>query len=167
MPALLCALWIASGAAMADNTIELSLEGPPAGFGIGVVAGDPSGLAWALRGGGNTMLQGALGYSAVHGSLHANVDLIMELARLHSDEAPNLGFPLYVGIGGRLRIGDYGNKDNDNDDPGIGLRIPCGIQMVPATVPLDLYLEIVPVVRLFPETGAGIDAGLGIRLYPF
>ena len=165
MSATLALLWVASSAAQASNTVELSLEGPPAGFGFGVVAGDPSGLAWALRGGGATMVQGALGYSAVHGSLHVNVDLIMELARLHSDEAPNLSFPLYVGVGGRVRIGDYGRYDND--DPGIGVRIPCGIQLVPATVPLDLYLEIAPVVRLFPETGAGVDAGVGIRLYPF
>jgi len=47
----------------------------------------------------------------------------------------------------------------------VGVRVPVGISYLFDSVPVDLFLEVAPVVDLVPSTGLGWNSGIGIRYY--
>jgi hypothetical protein len=47
----------------------------------------------------------------------------------------------------------------------LGVRIPFGIAYQFSEVPVDVFLEIVPVLDLNPSTSGSINAALGVRYY--
>lgn len=134
----------------------------PQGFGVGVVLGEPTGLSLAWRPNEAWLIQGHVGWSLSNERLRLNVDYLINLAHLNAAGAPNLDFTPYVGIGGRARIGD---DDRHDHDTGIGVRVPVGMAMLPSNVPIDVFLELAPVVLLFPDTDFELDGGLGARFY--
>jgi hypothetical protein len=140
------------------------LEHAPGGLGLGLVAGNPSGISWALRSGGDSYFQGAVGWSLSDDRLETSLDYCRTLETLDVPEAPNLTFPIYVGLGGHLQIGDGEYRE---DEAGLGLRVPVGLAMVPRSFSADVFLELAPSMRLFPETDFTLDAGLGARIYFF
>ena len=64
--------------------------------------------------------------------------------------------PIYVGIGGRVVLAD---------NPSFGIRIPVGIDYLFADAPIDIFLELVPIMDLSPKTDFGIGGGIGIRYW--
>ena len=45
------------------------------------------------------------------------------------------------------------------------MRVPFGIAYLAATVPLEFFLEIVPVLDLVPDTDVDIEGAIGFRYY--
>ena len=144
--------------------VNPALHGPPDGFGVGVVLGDPSGLSLAFRPGDPWFIQAAAGWSLVRDSLHVSADYCMNVVILDTPDLPRMRFPVYVGVGGRLRLGENGGRWDD-DEPGLGVRVPVGMTLLPTDVPIDVFVEIVPVLQLFPETDGTLDGGIGARFY--
>jgi hypothetical protein len=64
--------------------------------------------------------------------------------------------PLYYGVGARFS----GPVEQ------LGIRGVLGIAWMPRTAPVDIFLEIAPVLYLAPMNGVGFDTGLGFRFYP-
>lgn len=179
IPLLLALLLLVGGsrpAAAAPGEIGVTrhptgLEGVPEGFGIGLQVGEPSGLALALRRDEVTNLQAAVAWSFSDARLHVNADYTRALFVFETEDAPNVRFPFYVGLGGRVRVsGDNGGSSNNNrrgDDEGssIGARVPIGITVLPREQRVDVYLEGAPVLLVLPEADVGWDAALGVRFY--
>jgi hypothetical protein len=67
--------------------------------------------------------------------------------------------PLYYGIGGRLVL------RGDGEDLGLGARVPLGAGYIFEEAPVELFLEVVPVLELAPDTDLDMDAALGARIY--
>ena len=65
--------------------------------------------------------------------------------------------PFYYGIGGRIRF--------DEEDSRIGARIPLGLDYLFEGSRFDLFLELVPILDLAPETELNLNAGLGARYF--
>ena len=134
----------------------------PEGVGVGIVVGEPTaGLSGAYRPADSLhYFAGGVAWSAPADQLHLHGDYVVEYYQLNDPEWPELAFPLYLGIGGRVRLGD---------GSWLGVRIPVGISFIYGEdpLPLDAFLEIVPGLALFPETSFTIDAALGVRVYPF
>ena len=63
--------------------------------------------------------------------------------------------PLYYGIGGRMIL---------SDDPLVGVRIPVGLNYQFAS-PMDLFVEIVPILDLIPSTDFNLGGGVGVRFW--
>ena len=144
-------LWSAPAAARA-----------PGGFGIGVIGGDPEALvSWAWRQGDEWYLQGSAGWDLRDDAVHITVDYVLQPKILDVPDAPGLRFPLYVGVGARLHVGDGWGDENE----GLGVRVPFGMSMMPTDVPIDVFLEIAPAVIVFPQTEGELDGGIGIRFY--
>jgi hypothetical protein len=134
--------------------ISISVLYAQKNFGIGIIAGDPTGLsaklytghvnavdfaaAWSFKGSGHLLLQADYVW---HSSL--------------SKTSSGL-FALYYGIGGRIIF---------SDDPSVGLRIPIGIDYVFSTAPVDIFLEVVPVLDLIPSTNFYLNGGIGVRFW--
>jgi len=139
----------------------------PYGFGIGVVAGEPSGLSLAYRPGDQWMLQAAAAWSFPNNRLHLNLDYLYNITILDAPELGDVRFPVYVGIGARLRMGDDWDRnwDGDWDHEGLGVRVPIGIALLPDRAPFDVFLEIAPALILIPATEGELDGGIGARFY--
>lgn len=134
----------------------------PGGFGLGLMIGDPTGITGALRSGDTSVIQAQAGWSTVHDNVHLNVDYLYNLAILNAPEAPNVSFPVYIGVGACLKL------DDDNwygDDEGVGVRVPLGLTILPRSAPLDFFLEVAPAVLILPETDVTVDGGVGARFY--
>ncbi len=138
------------------------------GFGIGLILGEPTGVSAKLWTSKINALDFGLGVSVGgdrishkdyyydgHGRFHFHMDYLWHSFNAISSTER---FPLYYGIGGRLNSG--GGYDGS-----FGVRGVFGIAWFPHATPIDVFVELVPVLQLTPSTGFGIDAGLGIRYF--
>jgi len=144
-----------------DFRLPSELEDYPTGIGAGVVLGEPTGLSLVWREDAQNAIVGALAWSVPNDSLHLHADYQVNLISLDDPNAPEVAFPLYTGVGLRVRLG----HDKASADPILGIRLPIGIAVLPPAVPVDAFMEIVPVMGLLPETSITLDGALGIRYY--
>jgi hypothetical protein len=133
------------------------------GFGMGLILGEPTGLsakAWTST---DNAFDFAVAWSFNNyhhndnhndGSLLLQADYVWHFFNAISVSSGKL--PIYVGIGARVVLAD---------DPSFGVRIPVGIDYLFADAPIDIFLELVPIMDLSPETDFGIGGGLGIRYW--
>jgi hypothetical protein len=126
-------------------------------FGAGIIIGEPTGvgikthlssgnalafgLAWSLDGDNELHVQGDY--------LYHNYDLIT----VEEGE-----MPLYFGIGGRIKI-------NEHKDDNVGVRFPVGLDYIFAGAPFDIFLEIVPILDLAPDTDFDLNGAIGGRYW--
>ena len=140
------------------------LQGPPAGLGIGLQVGTLSGLALALRPGGDLYIQGATNWSLTESRLNVEGDVLWTLTELVIPDTPQIRFPVYFGVGGRVHI----NQKNANwPDNTVGVRLPVGMSVVPNNTSVDTFIELAPVLLFYPDIEVTMDFTLGVRLYPF
>ena len=130
-------------------------------FGLGIIIGEPTGLSLKLRLSENTAVDGALGYSFVNQeSVHIHGDFLLhDYSLLRVNEGR---LPVYYGIGGRIKLK---NKEKGNNDDRIGVRVPLGLAYEFSSRKVDVFLEVVPILDLAPETDASINAAIGVRYY--
>ena len=158
---LLGTAWAQTSPGQLPNT----LEGPARG--VGVALGTPTGLALSWRPSDAMAVQSAVGWSFQQDQFNANADYVITVAELPGPD-DSIVFPAYIGAGARLRLdGDDDDTSNTNtsDQSTFGLRIPAGLRMVPEDLRLDAFIEVAPVVVLFPDTQASLDFGLGFRFW--
>lgn len=137
------------------------------GFGMGLIVGEPTGLSaklWTSRvnafdfGLGFSVGGDRVSYKGNYdngGRVHFHMDYLWHsFSAINSTEQ----FPLYYGIGGRFNSG--GGYDGS-----FGVRGVFGIAWLPRATPIDIFVELVPVLQLTNGTGFGIDAGFGVRYF--
>ena len=126
------------------------------GFGVGLIAGEPTGLSAKLWLGRNTAIDGAAAWSfSGVDALHLHADFLVhrfDLARVERG-----ALPAYYGVGGRLKI-----RDQDSQ---FGVRIPLGLAYLFEATPVDVFLEMVPLVDLVPDTDFELNASVGVRYF--
>ncbi len=140
------------------------LQGTPANFGAGLQVGTLSGIALAVRPGGDLYMQSGVSWSLTDDRLSLDADVLWTLTELMIPEAPNLRFPVYFGAGGRVRINQ---KNPVLPDNAFGARVPIGMAMTPTNVSIDTFIELTPVLLVYPDIDVGMDFTLGVRMYPF
>ena len=127
------------------------------GFGIGIMAGEPTGISMKLWLSEANALDAGVAWSLENNnSFQLQVDYVM-----HKFSLINVGdgsLPLYFGLGGRLRF-----RENGSDD--IGVRVPVGLDYLFEDTPIDIFGEIVPILDLSPSTEFDINAAVGARFY--
>lgn len=127
-------------------------------FGLGVIAGEPTGPCFKLWTSQRTAIDGAAAWSfAKNAGIHLHADYLVHVSDLVEVESGRL--LLYYGIGGRIRFADGDRDDN------IGVRIPVGVAYLVEEVPLDVFFEIVPILDLAPDTDLDFNAALGVRYF--
>jgi hypothetical protein len=82
------------------------------------------------------------------------VDYLLHSFRLI--DVPEGKLPFYYGIGGRLKT---------SDKTRLGVRVPLGLAYLFQTAPIDIFLEVVPILDFIPKTDFRINAALGARYY--
>ena len=125
------------------------------GFGVGITVGEPTGVCGKYWLTGNTAIDGAAAWSFEGESFHLHGDYLFYKYNVITVEKGR--FPLYYGIGGRISL--------DKDETKAGVRIPVGLNYIFASDPLDIFMEIVPVLNVAPDTEFSFNAAIGIRFF--
>ncbi len=126
------------------------------GFGLGVVLGEPTGLSGKYWLDDRSAVDGALAWSFYRGSsFHLHIDYLMHSRNAFETQEPLL---LYYGVGGRLKSGD-------KIDTQLGVRGVIGIDYLVRTAPIDIFLEVSPILNLTPTTDLLFNAGIGARFF--
>ncbi|MFA7332053.1 MAG: hypothetical protein WC326_13370 [Candidatus Delongbacteria bacterium] len=132
-------------------------------LGLGVMVGEPSGLtakSWLDK---THAVDLGLAYSLSGDTdLQVHADYLIHNFGLLADSGIKGRLPFYYGLGGRLRLRE-GSGDDGKDK--LGVRVPLGVSWYPPDTQLDIFLELVPVVDLIPDTEAGLNGALGVRFW--
>jgi hypothetical protein len=123
-------------------------------FWLGIILGEPTGLSAKLwTGSSNAFDFGAAWSFEGSGHFLFQTDYVW-----HSSltKASSGQLALYFGIGGRIVFAD---------DPDVGVRIPIGLDYIFTSAPIDIFLEVVPVMDFIPSTDFDLNGGLGIRFW--
>ncbi|MCF7794209.1 MAG: hypothetical protein K9M95_04185 [Candidatus Cloacimonetes bacterium] len=132
--------------------IVMSIYAQNSGTGLGIILGEPTGLSAKLWTGKSTAFDAAAAWSfGDEGALHIHADMLW-----HNFGLINQQLPVYYGIGVRVKLAD---------DPNVGIRVPIGIAYQVSGAPLDIFLEVVPILDLMPETDFGFNGALGVRYF--
>jgi len=132
-------------------------------LGLGVMAGEPSGLSaktWLDK---THALDAGLAWSLSEDKdLQLHGDYLFHNFTLLDGSGLKGRLPFYYGLGARLRLRE-GSGDDGEDR--LGVRIPLGVSWTPPDTPLDFFLEAVPVVDLLPDSRAAANGAIGVRYW--
>jgi hypothetical protein len=125
-------------------------------FGIGVVAGEPTGVSFKQWLSGGNAIDGAAAWSFDGpDAFTVHMDYLYHMVAAGDLRIP--GWKLYIGIGGSLKL--------EEDDSRLGVRVPLGINYLFKTSPFDFFFEVAPVMDLAPATEFRMNFGVGIRYF--
>jgi hypothetical protein len=145
--ALLCAflLLAAASAGVAQDR----------GFGLGVILGEPTGLSGKLWTTSRNAIDAGVAWSfRREGFFHIHADYLWHFPlRAETSER----FTFYAGVGGRFGAVSH--------DAILGVRVVGGFAFWPRNTPIDIFVEIAPVVDLAPATELNANGGVGIRFF--
>jgi hypothetical protein len=125
------------------------------GTGVGIIIGEPTGFSFKHWTSSTTAFDAAIAWSFINeGAFHIHADYLLHSFRLI--DVPEGKLPFYYGIGGRLKT---------SDKTRLGVRVPLGLAYLFQTAPVDIFLEVVPILDFIPKTDFRINAALGARYY--
>jgi hypothetical protein len=123
-------------------------------LGLGIIAGDPSGISGKLWTGPNNAIDFIVGFSLYHDYISINGDYVWHEWNLIPVKSGRL--PLYYGMGLWTSI---------SGSPAVGGRGIVGLEYLFPSAPLDVFLELGPGIQILPDTGPAFSAGLGMRYF--
>jgi hypothetical protein len=125
-------------------------------FGVGVILGEPTGLAFKQWVGNRAAFDAAAAWSFGHESaFHVHLDYLLHTPSRPSGDIGRTMF--YFGIGGRLKA--------EEEEGRIGARVPLGVAYEFDESPLDVFLEVAPILDLAPSTELRVNGGFGVRYF--
>ena len=128
----------------------------PDGVGLGFAVGEPTGIAAAYRPHERHTIAGVVGWGLRMSSLHIHADYLATVARIQPPESI-LSVDVYAGAGPTINI-------LDASQPGLGVRVPLGVSLA-FQKPVDVFMEVAPVIGLLPSTSLWINGTLGVRTW--
>ena len=144
---------------------------PPAAragnFGLGVIAGEPTGVSIKVWLDGRHAVDAGIGWSfSENESLHFHADYLWHNFGLLNQSQVQGRLPVYFGVGARLKMqdGDTGHNGG-NDNALFGVRFPLGVAWIAPSAPVDVFFEIAPILDLLPGTDLSFNAAIGVRYW--
>jgi hypothetical protein len=135
--------------------ISENSQAQPSGFGLGLILGEPTGISGKYWMSPWSAIDGAFAWSLDKKSkIQIHADYLWHNYEIISVIKGKL--PIYYGIGGRIIFA----ADNI-----AGIRGVVGLNYLFANTPLDIFLELVPILDLAPEVDFDFNGSIGIRYY--
>lgn len=126
-------------------------------FGVGLLLGEPTGASLKYWLNDTLAIDGGVGCSFRHeDNLHLHADVLWHKFDLFHVDGGQL--PLYFGVGPRLKVRDHAEDR-------FGVRGPVGVSYMFDDLPVDIFLEVAPVVDFTPKTRMEFTAGIGARYW--
>jgi len=130
-------------------------------LGAGFILGQPTGLSFSYIISHDNFSEFALAW-AIPGRFHFNADFLFQWDLQANQEDFEIELPgrftFYSGPGLSFEI---------DTSSYFGIRADLGLRYEFKGNPIDIFLEVAPGVRLFPETTAFMEGGIGGRFYFF
>jgi len=125
--------------------------------GLGMIIGEPTGVSfkhWLSR---KTAIDAGLAWSFAGpgDDIHIHVDYLWHTPLRSSDPAVRRT-NFYIGVGGRMRF---------ENDTRFGARVPFGLVHFIKDAPLDIFVEVAPILDLAPATELSANGGIGLRYF--
>jgi hypothetical protein len=135
-------------------------------LGLGLIAGEPTGLSvkyWLDK---EHAVDGAAAWSFWDGKgFQVHGDFLWHQFDLLDDPSGfDASVPLSFGVGARLKFRE-GRHRGDEDDTVFGLRVPIGVSFLFEGQPFDIFAEIVPTLDFTPAVDLNFGAAIGMRFY--
>ena len=125
------------------------------GFGLGVILGEPTGLSGKFWTSSRNAIDAGVAWSfRREGFFHLHADYLWHFP-LHAETSER--FTFYTGVGGRFGAVSH--------EAILGIRVVGGFAFWPRNTPIDIFVEIAPVVDLAPATELNANGGVGIRFF--
>jgi hypothetical protein len=124
-------------------------------IGLGIILGEPTGISFKIWNRQTVAFDAGAAWSIVdekHFQVHG--DLLFHNFDLFRVETGRMA--LYYGIGARVWFAS---------DTIISLRVPVGLSYEFEKTPVELFIEIVPMLDLIPSTEVGMGGAVGFRYY--
>lgn len=126
------------------------------GFGLGIIVGEPTGISAKYWTTSSTAFDFGLGYSfEKHSRMHLHADYLFHVKNIFNTTE---NISLYYGPGARLRF-------VENADARLGFRFDVGVVWIPRNTPVDVFVEIAPLLDIIPETDFSVNGGIGVRYF--
>lgn len=139
----------------------------PNGFGVGVMVGEPTGVTAKKWLDATRAIDGAAAWSlSGEDAFSFHADYLWHRFGVVTNPSPEIA--IHYGIGARVQFredDDNGNGHGEDDDDTAGVRIPVGLTYLMKENPLEVFMELAPVIDLVPDTDADFEAAIGIRFY--
>ena len=130
-------------------------------FGVGIIAGEPTGVSFKLWTSQTTGFDAGAAWSFVGGEyFQVHGDFLLHNYNLFRVDTGKMS--LFYGVGGRLKFGEDALGDNETT---LSLRVPVGIAYEFEKTPIEIFLEIVPMLDVVPATEISIAGAVGFRYY--
>lgn len=136
-------------------------------LGAGIVLGDPSALSGKYWTDNAKAIDMGLGWDS-NSNFYVFSDYLFHFANAFSKANIDAKLVPYVGVGGLIKIYSDANKkriDNQDNSMRLVFRIPLGIEWLVVKFPVGVFIELVPGLRVYPNTTSDFGAGIGVRLY--
>jgi hypothetical protein len=125
-------------------------------LGVGLIVGEPMGASAKYYISRTLAVDSAAGWSLTDEVFRVHGDILFHNYSLLSKAFEGFPMVLYYGFGAKFVF---------TDNFKIGVRIPVGVLHNFKKSPVDVFFEVVPVIRLTPDVKLDFDAGLGARYY--
>ena len=126
------------------------------GFGLGVILGEPTAISAKYWTSGSTAFDFGVGYSFEKNSyLNLHADYLFHSKNIF-ETSENIS--LYYGPGARLRFVEDATTR-------LGVRFDVGLVWIPRNTPIDVFIEVAPLLDIIPETDFDINGGIGVRYF--
>ncbi len=136
--------------------LNSGLSAQDSGIGAGVIFGTQSGLSLKMWTGEITAVDAAMSWSIIDQASYFIIHSDMLVHKFNLIPVDEGRLPVYFGLGAKLGIAN---------DLIFGIRVPFGLDYMFDSLPLDIFVEVAPGIRLLPATAFDIDGGLGARYY--
>jgi len=122
---------------------------------IGLYASDNSGISYKNWQSHWNAYDYGIGWSLdKEAAIYAKVDYLTHDYNLV--EVPEGKLPIYYGIGAGIEFGS---------EVTAGFRIPVGVNYLFKKFPYDVFVEIVPMLNIYPSTVVDLNGAVGIRYH--
>ena len=135
------------------------------GLALGIILGEPTGISIKAWVDDKTAVDGAAAWSfSGYDSFQLHADYLIHYFDVMEADDLRGALPVYVGIGGRIRLREE-HRGDDDEDVTLGVRLPFGMTYIPDSAPVDVFVEFVPILDVVPDTDFDLAAGFGARFF--
>ena len=148
---------VCRAAEVSTNAPSRSEGTPERRFGAGIILGEPIGVSLKYWLNEEIALDAAAAWSFRNeGNFEFHADVLFH--KFDWIPVSRGKLPFYFGGGVRLKL-------QDNDDDRFGIRGPVGVSYLFEDLPVDIFVEVGPVIDFTPKTRGGVTGGIGARYW--
>lgn len=130
-------------------------------FGVGLVAGEPTGFTAKWYFAESLAIDGIASWSFVDESFTLISDVTWDIVELDVN-TNEVSVPVYIGAGALLGFDQGGKNDGKTL---FGVRVPVGIAAQWENHPFEVFLEVAPGIGFAPSTDFHMTGGIGARFF--